>query len=526
MSELPSSAKIVIVGGGIVGCSVAYHLGKMGLTDTLLLERGKLTCGSTWHAAGLVGQLRTSANITQLLGYSVALYDKLEQETGLATGWKRNGGLRLACNEERWTEVKRQATTATSFGLEMHLLTPKEAQDLWPLMQIDDVVGAAFLPTDGQASPSDITMSLAKGARMAGVNIAEGAKVTGIEVENGRVRAVVTDQGAHRLRQARDLRRPMVARDRAHGRRQHSARRGAAPISHHRADRRRDVEPADAARSGPSHLLEGGGRRPGHGRLRAQSQAVGHRGPTGEVRVPASRQRSRPFRAAARARRRPRAGHADGRHQGNSSTARRASPPTGISSSAKRRRCAASLSAPASTPSASPREAAPAWCWPNGSPRASRLTICGRSIFAASARTISTPIGCARAHSRPMPSTTPWPGRTRNIARGVRSAARRSTTGSRLKARASARSSAGNGRTGSPISRAGRSLRTSTPTSGRTGSMPWAASIEPAASGSPSSTRHRSPSSSWSAGMRRRRSPGLPPTMWQSRPAISSIRRC
>ena len=195
MSELPSSAKIVIIGGGIVGCSVAYHLGKMGLTDVLLLERGKLTCGSTWHAAGLVGQLRTSANITQLLGYSVALYDRLERETGLATGWKRNGGLRLACNPERWTEVKRQATTATSFGLEMHLLGPKEAQELWPLMQVDDVVGAAFLPTDGQVSPSDIAMSLAKGARQNGVTIAEEVKVTGIEVEAGRVRAVVTDKG-------------------------------------------------------------------------------------------------------------------------------------------------------------------------------------------------------------------------------------------------------------------------------------------------------------------------------------------
>ncbi|MFO7478496.1 MAG: FAD-dependent oxidoreductase [Methyloceanibacter sp.] len=195
MSELPASAKIVVIGGGIVGCSVAYHLGKMGLTDVLLLERGKLTSGSTWHAAGLVGQLRTSANITQLLGYSVVLYDQLEQETGLATGWKRNGGLRLACDQERWTEVKRQATTATSFGLEMHLLSPKEAQELWPLMQVDDVVGAAFLPTDGQASPSDITMSLAKGARMGGVTIAEGVTVTGIEIESGRVRAVVTDQG-------------------------------------------------------------------------------------------------------------------------------------------------------------------------------------------------------------------------------------------------------------------------------------------------------------------------------------------
>jgi sarcosine dehydrogenase len=195
MSALPSSAKIVIIGGGIIGCSVAYHLGKMGITDVLLLERGRLTCGSTWHAAGLVGQLRTSANITQLLGYSVVLYDRLEKETGLATGWKRNGGLRLACNPERWTEVKRQATTATSFGLEMHLLGPKEAQGLWPLMQVDDVVGAAFLPTDGQASPSDITMSLAKGARSAGVTIIESVTVAGIDAEGGRVRAVVTDQG-------------------------------------------------------------------------------------------------------------------------------------------------------------------------------------------------------------------------------------------------------------------------------------------------------------------------------------------
>jgi 4-methylaminobutanoate oxidase (formaldehyde-forming) len=195
MSELPSSAKIVIVGGGIVGCSVAYHLGKMGLTDVLLLERGRLTCGSTWHAAGLVGQLRANANITQLLGYSVELYDRLEKETGLATGWKRNGGLRLACNRERWTEVKRQATTATSFELEMHLLSPQEAQGLWPLMQVDDVVGAAFLPTDGQASPTDIAMSLAKGARQSGVTIAEGVKVTEIEVEAGPVRAVATDKG-------------------------------------------------------------------------------------------------------------------------------------------------------------------------------------------------------------------------------------------------------------------------------------------------------------------------------------------
>ena len=195
MTELPRSAKIVIVGGGIVGCSVAYHLGKMSITDCILIERGKLSCGSTWHAAGLVGQLRSNANVTQLLGYSVALYDKLESETGLATGWKRNGGLRLACNAERWIEVKRQATTAHSFDLEMQLLTPKEARDLWPIMTIDDVVGAAFLPTDGQANPSDIVQALARGARTGGVAIHENTKVTGIRVENGAVSAVETDRG-------------------------------------------------------------------------------------------------------------------------------------------------------------------------------------------------------------------------------------------------------------------------------------------------------------------------------------------
>jgi len=195
MADLPKTAKIVVIGGGIIGCSVAYHLAKAGITDTVLLERKKLTSGTTFHAAGLVGQLRSSANITQLLGYSVDLYDRLEAETGLGTGWKMNGGLRLACNEERWTEVKRQATTAHSFGLEMQLLTPKEAQDLWPLMDVSDVVGAAFLPTDGQANPSDITQALAKGARAAGATILEDVKVTAIVVEEGVIKGVQTDQG-------------------------------------------------------------------------------------------------------------------------------------------------------------------------------------------------------------------------------------------------------------------------------------------------------------------------------------------
>jgi 4-methylaminobutanoate oxidase (formaldehyde-forming) len=192
---LPSHSRAVIIGGGIIGCSTAYHLAKLGWEVTLL-ERKKLTSGSTFHAAGLVGQLRSSATLTQLLGESIKLYAGLEAETGLATGWKMNGGMRLACNQERWTEVKRQATTARSFGLEMHLLTPKEAQELWPLMDVHDVVGAAFLPTDGQANPSDITFSLAKGARMHGAKIFEDVKVTGITVTNGRATGVLTEQGA------------------------------------------------------------------------------------------------------------------------------------------------------------------------------------------------------------------------------------------------------------------------------------------------------------------------------------------
>ncbi|MGH8430243.1 MAG: FAD-dependent oxidoreductase, partial [Solimonas sp.] len=173
----------------------AYHLAKLGWRDVLLLERQKLTSGSTWHAAGLVGQLRTSANITQLLKYSVDLYAKLEAETELSTGWKMNGGLRLACNPERLVEIRRQATTAHSFGLEMHLLTPSEAQKLWPLMQVSDVVGAAFLPTDGQANPADITQALAKGARAGGVSIHEDCPVLAILTDKGRVTGVRTAAG-------------------------------------------------------------------------------------------------------------------------------------------------------------------------------------------------------------------------------------------------------------------------------------------------------------------------------------------
>ena len=197
MTALPSHAAIVVIGGGIIGCSTAYHLARLGRRDVVLIERSKLTSGSTWHAAGLVGQLRTSANITQLLKYSVELYSTIEQETGQATGWKMNGGLRLACNAERLVEIRRQATTAHSFGLDMHLLSPSEARDLWPIMDVSDVVGAAFLPTDGQVNPADLALALAKGARLHGVTIVEDCAVRGFELDarGTRVNGVITDRG-------------------------------------------------------------------------------------------------------------------------------------------------------------------------------------------------------------------------------------------------------------------------------------------------------------------------------------------
>ncbi|BBD35942.1 FAD-dependent oxidoreductase [Aminobacter sp. Y103A] len=192
---LPSHAQIVVIGGGIIGCSTAYHLARDHKADVILLEQGKLTSGSTWHAAGLVGQLRSSASITRVLKYSVELYKGLEAETGLATGWKMTGCLRLATNQDRWTEYKRLATTAKSFGMDMQLVSPDEVKRMWPLMDTSDLVGASWLPTDGQASPSDITQSLAKGARMHGAKLFENVRVTGFEMKDGRILTVKTDQG-------------------------------------------------------------------------------------------------------------------------------------------------------------------------------------------------------------------------------------------------------------------------------------------------------------------------------------------
>ncbi len=192
---MQDKARVVIIGGGIVGCSTAYHLTQMGWKDVVILEKGELTSGSTWHAAGLVGQLRAERNITRMLQYSVGLYEQLEEETGLSTGWKMTGCLHLAKTPERMYELKKGATTARSFGLEMNIITPSEAKTLFPIMDESDLIGAAFMPTDGQADPAGITQALARGARNRGCRIYEHTLVTGFEFDGRRVTAVKTDKG-------------------------------------------------------------------------------------------------------------------------------------------------------------------------------------------------------------------------------------------------------------------------------------------------------------------------------------------
>jgi len=192
---LPTHAEIVIVGGGIVGCSVAYHLAKLGKTDVLLLEQGKLTCGTTWHAAGLVGQMRPNRNMTQMSKYGIELYASLELETGLATGWKQCGSVNVASTPERLKVLRKQVAMANSFGVECHEISPQEAGDKYPIMRTDDLQGAIWLPGDGKANPTDLCMSLAKGARNRGVKMQEGIEVTGVMIENGKAVGINTAQG-------------------------------------------------------------------------------------------------------------------------------------------------------------------------------------------------------------------------------------------------------------------------------------------------------------------------------------------
>ncbi len=216
MSSFPTQARVVIIGGGIMGCSTAYHLAKLGWKDVVLLEQGRLSGGTTWHAAGLVGQLRSYQNLTRLIRYSTDLYSRLEAETGLATGWKQCGSLSVARTEERMTLLRRSAAMANAQNVACEVLTPQQAGDKYPIMRTDDLVGAVWLPGDGKANPTDITQALAKGARNGGVRIIEktrvtaidtvdsptGKRVTGVETTEGRITAeIVVNCGGQWARQ-------------------------------------------------------------------------------------------------------------------------------------------------------------------------------------------------------------------------------------------------------------------------------------------------------------------------------------
>jgi 4-methylaminobutanoate oxidase (formaldehyde-forming) len=192
---VPSHARVVIIGGGIVGCSVAYHLTKLGWRDVVLLERRDLSCGTTWHAAGLVGQLRSSHNLTRLASYGAVLYEQLEAETGQATGFRRCGSISVARTAERMTELKRGASMAKCFGVDIEVISPAHAGRLWPIMRTDDLVGAVWIPRDGRTNPIDTTLALAKGARLGGATIIENVRVTAVHRARGAAVGVGTDAG-------------------------------------------------------------------------------------------------------------------------------------------------------------------------------------------------------------------------------------------------------------------------------------------------------------------------------------------
>jgi 4-methylaminobutanoate oxidase (formaldehyde-forming) len=199
VADLPDRARVVVVGGGVIGCSVAYHLTRLGVTDVLLLEQGRLSGGTTWHAAGLVGPLRATEAGTRLVQYSAELYEALEAETGFATGYHNVGGVIVARTEDRMTQLRRTAANAVAYDLECEVIDPDRAQELWPPMRVDDLLGALWLPGDGKVNPADLTQSLARGARQGGAQVVERVRVTGFDVSDGasgpRVTGVRTDVG-------------------------------------------------------------------------------------------------------------------------------------------------------------------------------------------------------------------------------------------------------------------------------------------------------------------------------------------
>ena len=194
-NEIPSHASVVVIGGGIMGCSTLYHLSKMGVTDAVLVERNKLTSGTTWHSAAQVRALRNSKNLTRMIQYSVELYSELEKETSQNIGWIQKGSLSIATTPDRLIHIKRQEALAHAYGIQASSINPSAAKERWPLMNSKDVLGAVWSPDDGRVSPSDVCTALSKAAKKLGAKIFEETGVTGILTKNGSIKGIETTNG-------------------------------------------------------------------------------------------------------------------------------------------------------------------------------------------------------------------------------------------------------------------------------------------------------------------------------------------
>ena len=194
MKNLPAATKVVVIGGGVAGCSVAYHLAKFGWKDTIILERDQLTSGTTWHAAGLVSQLGPSAAITKIRKYSLELYKKLEKEIDFSSGLKLNGALSIATTDGRWQELQRQATTAQLYDVNVEVLGIDQIKKIYPIINSENIKGGIFMPGDGQADPIGVTNLLAKAAKKEGVKIFEKSPVEKIIKKNGKISGVIVNK--------------------------------------------------------------------------------------------------------------------------------------------------------------------------------------------------------------------------------------------------------------------------------------------------------------------------------------------
>ena len=307
------SAKHLVVGGGIIGCSIAYHLARAGEPDVVLLEKSSLTDGATWHAAGLVGQLRSSRNTTRMLQKSVALYDRLESETGMACDWKKVGSLRLAASRDRMLEARRLVTMARSFGLEMHVVTPSEAQELFPAIDTKGLEGAAFIPVRrprGSGQPVPVHRGRGPSVRRPVAAGGDGSRLRGCarsDHQGPDLRWRV--RGRHRHARGRHV----EPGARTEARRADSGVRGRASVRRYRADPRISRRPADTQGSRSARLLQAGSRRsPAVRRLRGQHGSVRRRRDSGRLRQAALARRPRSIRASGSLRRRGDAGRQRG----------------------------------------------------------------------------------------------------------------------------------------------------------------------------------------------------------------------